>query len=278
MKLHLPHLLRNALLAALLCCTMAFGTVTVTVGDQPSSLQELTEAPEGSVSITVRGEDAILDHDLTLDGSADHYITVEEGHSLTIKGSLTYHCDYSSDPVQHPSSRLHLLNGDGSLTGSGEQGGKIIFAVGESELGSVAGGSGEIVVQAGAKVTVSDDSYSYLLGSLTIEKGGLVTVADMGCTALNGSGTLSLRKNLKDGYSIFSIYGKAGNFSGMIEGEQFVEIDGGPATVDPKKIKQIFTDVSAKGTKLSVFIGELVLAGEKNEFKGPITTFPATIP
>ncbi len=262
-------MLRAALLAALLCCTTAFGTVTVTVGGQDSSLEKLTGAPEESVSITVKGENAILDHDLTLDGSVDHYITVEKGHSLTIRGSLTYDCDYSSEPERYPSSRLHLLSGDGSLTGSGEQGGKIIFAAGESELGSVVGGSGEIVVQAGAKVTVSDDSFSYLLGSLTIEKGGLVTVADMGCTALNGSGTLSLRKNLKDGYSIFSIYGsEAGNFSGTIEGEQFVEIDNGPSTVDPMKIKQIFTDVTAKGTKLSVFIGELVLAGGKNEFKG----------
>ena len=123
MKLHLPHILRAALLAALLCCTTAFGTVTVAVGGQDSSLEELTGAPEGSVSITVKGEDAILDHDLMLDGSADHYITVEEGHSLTIMGGLTFSNPWL-DGWEHWDGKASSLSVRG----------EIIFAAGESVL------------------------------------------------------------------------------------------------------------------------------------------------
>ena len=89
MKLHLPQFLRNALLAALLCSTLAFGTVTVTVDGQNSGLGQLTGTPSGSVSITVKDEDVTLSQPLTLDSSVDHSITIEEGHSLTIKGGLT---------------------------------------------------------------------------------------------------------------------------------------------------------------------------------------------
>ena len=238
--------------------------VTVTVDGQPSSLEKLTGTPKGSVSVTVKGEDATLSHPVTLDGSVDHYITVEEGHSLTVMGGLMYDGELSSDRLSK--NTLHLFESS-SLSDQGMQGGTIIFAAGESELGRVSGGSGEVIVKKGASLTISDDR-SYLNGALTIEEGGNMTVSDMGCMTLNGGGTLTLLKHPVDGFSIFTIYGgsETGNFSGMIEGEQFVEIDNGPATVDPKKIKQIFTDVTAKGTKLSVFIGELVLAGGKSEF------------
>ena len=40
MKLHLPQFLRNAVLAALLCCTTAFGTVTVTVDGQDLTVKK----------------------------------------------------------------------------------------------------------------------------------------------------------------------------------------------------------------------------------------------
>ena len=241
-------------------------SVTVTVDGKPSSLEHLSGTPKGSVSITVKGEDATLSYPVTLDGSVDHYITVEEGHSLTIMGGLMYDGELSSDRLSK--NTLHLFESS-SLSDQGMQGGTIIFAAGESELGRVSGGSGEVIVKKGASLTISDDR-SYLNGALTIEEGGNMTVSDMGCMTLNGGGTLTLLKHPVDGFSIFTIYGgsETGNFSGMIEGEQFVEIDNGPATVDPKKIKQIFTDVTAKGTKLSVFIGELVLAGGKSEFNG----------
>ncbi len=263
MKLRLPYILRNAVLAALLCCTMAFGTVTVTVDGQDSTLEELTGTLSGSVSITVQGEDAILSQPLTLDGSVDHYITVEEGHSLTIMGGLMYDGELSPDRLSK--NTLHLFE-NSSPSDQGKQGGTIIFAAGESELGRVSGGSGEVIVKKGANLTISDDR-SFLNGALTIEEGGNMTVSDMGCMTLNGGGTLTLLKHPVDGFSIFSIYGSGGNFSGTIKGEEFVEIDN-HLYLYQNRPHQSFTNVIAQGTKLSVLNGDVVLAGAKNEFKG----------
>ncbi len=262
MKLRLPYILRNAVLAALLCCTMAFGTVTVTVNDQDSSLEKLTGAPSGSVSIVVEGEDAILGHALTLDSGADHYIIVEKGHSLTIMGGLTYNGNYLGG-----GRILHLFEKE--LGNQDKPGGKIIFAAGESKLGTVWGGPGEIVVQNGAKVTISDDITSRV-GILTIEKGGEMSVADLNCTSLNGSGTLTLRKNPVYGFSSFFIDGAGGNFSGRIEGEEFIEVGSlfNPSKPSLDTSHQTFTDVTSQGTNLSVACGNVALAGAKDEFKG----------
>ena len=106
MKLHLPHLLRNALLAALLCCTMAFGTVTVTVGDQDSNLEKLTGsngieeysfAEEGEGDLTVKKGEKIMSDDFPFISN----LTIEEGgefiagdcvfcSSLNGKGTLRF--------------------------------------------------------------------------------------------------------------------------------------------------------------------------------------------
>ena len=71
MKLHLPHILRAALLAALLCCTTAFGTVTVTVDGQDLTVK--------------KGEKIRLgDPDDPYIGSNVENLTIEEGGELIV--------------------------------------------------------------------------------------------------------------------------------------------------------------------------------------------------
>ena len=71
MKLHLPQFLRNAVLAALLCCTTAFGTVTVTVDGQDLTVK--------------KGEKIRLgDPDNPYIGSDVGNLTIEEGGELIV--------------------------------------------------------------------------------------------------------------------------------------------------------------------------------------------------
>ena len=268
MKLHLPHLLRNAVLAALLCCTMAFGAATVTVDGQPASLEELTESPRGSVRIMVEGDNETLSQPLTLDGSADHYITVDEGHSLTIKRGLTYEGQWRwmDEETGWGQYEKHL-----NLSLS--NGAQIIFASGESKLGGVtddgiSGDAGTIVVQNGAKLTI--DAH-FNTASLTIEKGGELISAGYGAsfTALNGNGTLRFAEDQgpeNDRYiGVSGDRAEPANFAGNVEGEGLLEVVGGGR--DDVSKHQRFTNVMAKGTDLASTYGGIYLSGLKNEFR-----------
>ena len=269
MKLHLPHILRAALLAALLCCTTAFGTVTVAVGGQDSSLEELTGAPEGSVSITVKGEDAILDHDLMLDGSADHYITVEEGHSLTIMGGLTFSNPWL-DGWEHWDGKASSLSVRG----------EIIFAAGESVLvGCLGSESGTIIVQKGARLTLNNAGF--LCVSLAVEEGGeLVAGDDVNCSALNGKGTLCFSESTNGHEGNMTILGNntgPANFGGKIDGQGFICVvgyigDSGEPSLNSSRpgvlsTRQIFTNVTAEGVSLDTTIGDVSFAGSENKFR-----------
>ncbi len=261
MKLRLPYLLRNAVLAALLCCTMAFGTVTVTVDGQNSSLEQLTGTPSGSVNITVEGEDVTLSHPVTLDGSVDHYITVEKGHSLTIAGGLTYEGQWHwMDEEMGWGTHEKQLNLSCDT---------IVFASGNSRLMGLIGngGRGSLVVQKGAKLT-TDAGF----GSLTIEEGGELISAGYGITssALNGNGTLRFAEDegpRNDRYiGVFGDGVEPANFAGNIEGEGLLEVVGGGR--DDVSERQRFTDVIARGTDLaSDYGGGVYLSGSKNEFR-----------
>ena len=260
MKLHLPHLLRNAVLAALLCCTTAFGTVTVTVDSQPSSLEQLTGTPSGSVSITVEGENATLTQPLTLDGSTGHYITVDEGNSLTIKGGLTYDSereDYYGELLPIYDLRLSLLNGA-----------QIIFASGESKLVGISNGfsgdAGTIVVQKGAKLTLMYAHSTASVG-LSVEEGGELIAGDyVYCSSLNGKGTLRFAGGVEDWYDgDISIMGTGGKFEGIVEGRGGIDIWGQPF----QSAEQTFFNVTAKETELTTSCGNIILDGSKNEFQ-----------
>ena len=261
MKLRLPYLLRNAVLAALLCCTMAFGTVTVTVDGQNSSLEQLAGTPSGSVSITVEGEDVTLSQPVTLDGSVDHYITVEEGHSLTIMGGLTYEglWDWMDEETGWGDYEKHLnLSCD-----------TIVFASGNSRLmGLTSNGVNSLVVQKGAKLTT--DSY-FSTASLTIEEGGELISARYGAifAALNGNGTLRFVEDEgpeNDRYiGIDGDRDEPANFAGNVEGEGLLEVVGGGR--DDVSKHQRFTNVMAKGTDLASTNGGIYLSGLKNVFR-----------
>ncbi len=260
MKLHLPQLLCNALLAALLCSTLAFGTVTVTVDGQNSSLEQLTGTPSGSVSITVKGEDVTLSQPLTLDSSVDHSITVEEGGSLIIKGGLTYdgrQDDYEGERVPTYDLRLSFSNDA-----------KMIFASGESKLGGVTGASGSagtIVVQKGAKLTLRDVVQNDF--SLTLEEGGELIAGDnVLCSSLNGRGTLRFYGSVEGWYDgEISIMGSGGNFEGVVEGRGWLDVVGSGVR---ESVEQTFSNVTARKTVLETSLGNAILAGSKNEFQG----------
>ncbi len=263
MKLCLPQFLRNALLAALLCSTLAFGTVTVTVDGQNSSLGQLTGTPSGSVSITVKDEDVTLSQPLTLDSSVDHSITIEEGHSLTIKGGLTYDAeqlDYDGLLVPIYDLQLSLSNGA-----------KIIFASGESKLGGVSlygrGGDGELVVQKGAKLTLQYAIVSSV--GLTIEEGGELIAGDqVYCSFLDGKGTLRFAGSVEDWYDgEISIGGTGGVFEGNVEGRGDIDVAGGGYGENFLPAEQTFTNVVAKETELSTSWSNVILSGSKNEFQ-----------
>ena len=268
MKLHLPHILRAALLAALLCCTMAFGTVTVTVDGQNSSLEHLSGTPSGSVSITVKDEDATLNQSLTLDGSVDHCITIEEGHSLTIEGGLTYDAeqvDYDGELVPIYYLQLSLSNGAG-----------IIFASGDSKLGGVSSygrGGAELVVQKGAKLTLQYGIVSSV--GLTIEKGGELIAGDqVYCSFLDGRGTLRFAGSIEDWYDgEICIEGTGGVFEGNVEGRGDIDVmgagyfAGGGYEENFLPAEQTFSNVIAKETELSTSWSNVILSGSKNEFQ-----------
>ncbi len=263
MKLHLPQFLRNALLAALLCSTLAFGTVTVTVDGQNSSLEQLTGTPSGSVSITVKDEDVTLSQPLTLDGSVNHRITMEEGNSLTIKGGLTYDAeqlDYDGLLVPIYYLQLSLSNGA-----------KIIFASGESKLGGVSlygrGGDAELVVQKGAKLTLQYATVSSV--GLTIEEGGELIAGDqVYCSFLDGKGTLRFAGSVEDWYDgEISIGGTGGVFEGNVEGRGGIDVAGGAYGENFLPAEQTFTNVVAKETELSTSWSKVILSGSKNEFQ-----------
>ncbi len=264
MKLHLPYTLRAALLAALLCCTTAFGTVTVTVDDQNSSLEELSGTPSGSVSIEVEGEDATLSKALRLNGDENkhHSISVGEGASLTIRGGITYdgwRDYYEGEWVPSYDLSLSLFNGA-----------KIIFASGESRLGGVDSSayqySAELVVQKGAKLTLRDCSFA---PGLTIEEGGELIAGDnVWCSSLNGKGTLRFAGSVEDWYDgEISIIGTGGKFEGIVEGRGDIDV----ASVAREELflpaEQTFTNVIAKETELSTSWCNVVLSGSKNEFQ-----------
>ncbi len=286
MKLHLPHLLRNALLAALLCCTMAFGTVTVTVDDQPSSLEQLTETPKGSVKITVKDGDGTLNQKLKLDGGVDHYIDVEEGSSLTVTGGLIYDAVASHQDPEDPGSEWwypeHYIHFSCS-------GGKVIFAAGESKLGGAGGflaspdffgdGGGAVVVKQGATLMLN---CANMLPTIEIEKGGeLVAGGDVTCFALEGKGTLRfdgiteyLPENRYDGE--ISIFGIGGTFEGTVEGKGWIDVEGTGIRelgYDAGEhgafmsAEQTLKNVIAEETELSTCWGNVVLDGSKNEFQ-----------
>ena len=299
MKLHLPQLLRNALLAALLCSTLAFGTVTVTVDGQNSSLEKLTGTLSGPVSITVKDEDVTLSQPLTLDSSVDHSIAVEEGHSLIIKGGLTYDGSDLKEGEWHawPEEEWVDFSDDGwyyEWYPTGDEGeihrsaahfldlsGKIIFAGGESQLGGYLHdqdgcgikvgvtfyGGGEIVVQKGAKLTLGD-----LFGGecgLTIEEGGEVFIeeetdsANVECCSLNGKGTLRFAEN-ENWLPEVCIMGTGGVFEGNVEGLGNIDVMGGSVE---EAAEQTFTNVAAKETGVTTSWGNVIFAGRKNEFQ-----------
>ena len=299
MKLHLPQLLRNALLAALLCSTLAFGTVTVTVDGQNSSLEKLTGTLSGPVSITVKDEDVTLSQPLMLDSSVDHSITVEEGGSLIIKGGLTYDGSDLKEGEWHawPEKEWVDFSDDGwyyEWYPTGDEGeihrsaahfldlsGKIIFAGGESQLGGYLHdqdgcgikvgvtfyGGGEIVVQKGAKLTLGD-----LFGGecgLTIEEGGEVFIeeetdsANVECCSLNGKGTLRFAEN-ENWLPEVCIMGTGGVFEGNVEGLGNIDVMGGSVE---EAAEQTFTNVAAKETGVTTSWGNVIFAGSKNEFQ-----------